>query len=127
MNDLQVFVVSLHPPSGSAQYARQCPENPTVTHCNPRPHVAVLVQASFSIDGVLRDAEAKAHAKGAHDTTQVVVQGEAMKGLLKVADDYEADVLVMGNHQLTGPVSALIGSISTQVSRKTFTHLLLVH
>ena len=86
-----------------------------------------LVQASFSIDSVLREAEAKAHAQGAHDTTQVVVRGEAMKGLLKVADDYEADVLVMGNHQLTGPVAGLIGSISTQVSRKTDTHLLLVH
>lgn len=86
-----------------------------------------LAQASFSIDSVLRKAEAQAHANGAHDITQVVVQGDAMKGLLKVSDDYEADVLVMGNHQLTGPVSGLIGSISTQVSRKTDTHLLLVH
>jgi nucleotide-binding universal stress UspA family protein len=86
-----------------------------------------IAQASFSIDSVLRAADAQAQAKGARDTTQVVVRGEAMKGLLKIAGDYEADVLVMGNHQLTGAVSGLIGSISTQVSRKADTHLLLVH
>ncbi|HTK67483.1 MAG TPA: universal stress protein [Pseudonocardia sp.] len=86
-----------------------------------------LAQASFSIDSVLRDAEAKARAQGAQDIIQVVVRGDAMKGLLKVADDHQADVVVVGNRQLTGPVSALIGSISTQVSRKTAAHVLLVH
>ena len=85
-----------------------------------------LVQASFSIDGVLRDAEAKARAQGARDVTKVVVRGEAMRGLLKAADDHRADVVVVGNHQLTGPLAGLIGSISTQVSRKTASHILLV-
>jgi nucleotide-binding universal stress UspA family protein len=86
-----------------------------------------LVQGTFPIESALRDGEAKARAKGADEVQQVVVHGDAMKGLLKVADKRQADVLVVGNHQLTGRMSQLIGSISSQVSRKTDTHILLVH
>ncbi|HEY1974566.1 MAG TPA: universal stress protein [Pseudonocardia sp.] len=86
-----------------------------------------LVQGTFPIESALRDGEAKARAKGAAKVEQLVVHGDAMKGLLKVADERQADVLVLGNHQLTGRMSQLIGSISAQVSRKTDTHVLLVH
>jgi nucleotide-binding universal stress UspA family protein len=86
-----------------------------------------LVQGTFPIESALRDGEAKARAKGAAEVEHVVVHGDAMKGLLKVADKRHADVLVLGNHQLTGRMSQLIGSISSQVSRKTDTHILLVH
>lgn len=86
-----------------------------------------LVQGTFPIEGALRDGMAKARAKGADDIEQVVLYGDAMKGLLKVATKRHADVLVLGNHQLTGRMAQLIGSISAQVSRRTDTHVLLVH
>jgi nucleotide-binding universal stress UspA family protein len=86
-----------------------------------------LVQGTFPIESALRDGEAKARANGAGEVQQVVVHGDAMKGLLKIADKRQADVLVLGNHQLTGRMAQLIGSISSQVSRKTDTHILLVH
>jgi nucleotide-binding universal stress UspA family protein len=86
-----------------------------------------LVQGTFPIDSALRDGEAKARAKGAAKVERLVVHGDAMRGLLKVADQRQADVLVLGNHQLTGRMSQLIGSISAEVSRKTDTHVLLVH
>jgi len=86
-----------------------------------------LVQGSFPIEGALRDGEARARARGAHDVERVVVYGDAMKALLKTVDKRHADVLVLGNHQLTGRMSHLIGSLSEQVSRKTDTHILLVH
>jgi nucleotide-binding universal stress UspA family protein len=86
-----------------------------------------LVRGSFPIEGVLRDAEAAARLRGVREVESVVVEGDAMHGLLKVADKYSADILVMGNHHLTGRVSQLLGSISEQVSRKTATHVLLVH
>lgn len=86
-----------------------------------------LVQGTFPIESALRDGAAKARARGAAEIEQVVVYGDAMKALLKVADQRQADVLVLGNHQLTGRMSQLIGSISAQVSRKTDTHVLLVH
>lgn len=86
-----------------------------------------LVQGMFPIESALRDGEAKARAQGADEVDHVVVHGDAMKGLLKVADKRHADVLVLGNHQLSGRMAQLIGSISSQVSRKTDTHILLVH
>jgi nucleotide-binding universal stress UspA family protein len=86
-----------------------------------------LVHGTFPIEGALRDGEARARAHGARDVERVVVYGDAMKALLKTVDKRHADVLVLGNHQLTGRMSQLIGSISAQVSRKTDTHVLLVH
>jgi nucleotide-binding universal stress UspA family protein len=86
-----------------------------------------LVQGTFPIESALRDGEAKARAKGADAVSQVIVHGDAMKGLLREADKRRADVLVLGNHQLSGRMAQLIGSISSQVSRKTDTHILLVH
>jgi nucleotide-binding universal stress UspA family protein len=86
-----------------------------------------LVQGTFPIESALRDGEAKARANGADEVEQVVVHGDAMKGLLKIADKRQADVLVLGNRQLSGRMAQLIGSISSQVSRKTDTHILLVH
>lgn len=86
-----------------------------------------MVSGTFPIESVLRDAEAKARARGANKVEPVIVRGDAMKGLLKVADKWSADILVLGNHQLSGRGAQLIGSISDQVTRKTATHVLLVH
>jgi nucleotide-binding universal stress UspA family protein len=86
-----------------------------------------LVQGTFPIESALRHGAEKARARGADAVEQVVVYGDAMNGLLKLADKRHADVLVLGNHQLTGRMSQLIGSISNQVSRRTDTHVLLVH
>lgn len=86
-----------------------------------------LVQGTFPIESALRDGAMKARARGAEKVEQLLIHGDAMKGLLKIADKRQADVLVLGNHQLTGRMAQLIGSISSQVSRKTDTHILLVH
>ncbi|KUI03977.1 hypothetical protein AU188_24065 [Mycobacterium sp. IS-3022] len=86
-----------------------------------------LVQGTFPIESVLNDAERHARALGARVAERVIVAGDPMKGLLKIADKTGADLIVMGNHQLTGRMSQLIGSISEQVTRRTPTHVLLVH
>jgi nucleotide-binding universal stress UspA family protein len=86
-----------------------------------------LAKGGFAIETVLRDTEAKARREGVRDIIQVVVRGDAMRGLLMVADKWSADILVLGNHQLSGRGSQLIGSISGQITRKTATHVLLVH
>lgn len=85
-----------------------------------------VAQESISVETTMRRAESLARASGVASVETVVVRGEVMSGLLEVADEREADLLVIGNHQLSGPGAHLIGSISLQVSRKTPTHLLLV-
>jgi len=85
-----------------------------------------IAQESVSIETSMRRAEGMARASGVESVETLVVRGEAMSGLLEVADEREADLLVMGNHQLSGAGAHLIGSISLQVSRKTPTHVLLV-
>jgi nucleotide-binding universal stress UspA family protein len=86
-----------------------------------------LVQATFPIELALRDAERLARAEGVTDVERLSVRGDPMHGLLWVADKYKADLLVLGNHQMSGRAAQMLGSISAQVSRKTATHALLVH
>jgi nucleotide-binding universal stress UspA family protein len=86
-----------------------------------------LVQGTFPIELALHDAERLVRAQGATDVERVSVRGDSMHGLLWVADRFKADLLVLGNHQLSGRAAQLIGSISEQVSRRTATHVLLVH
>lgn len=86
-----------------------------------------LVTGSFPIQGALYDGEVKARGHGVDDVRRVIVRGDPIKGLLKVIRKNKADLVVLGNHQLTGRTANLIGSISSQVSRKTATHILLVH
>ena len=65
--------------------------------------------------------------RGVDDVRRVIVRGDPIKGLLKVIRKSRADLVVLGNHQMTGRTANLIGSISSRVSRKTATHILLVH
>lgn len=86
-----------------------------------------MAGGAFGIETVLRDSEARARALGAGPIATVVSHGDAVSGLLEAADAHRADLLVLGNHQLTGAVGRLVGSPSAQVSRNTPTHVLLVN
>lgn len=86
-----------------------------------------LVQGSVAIEDTLRAAEQRARRVGVGDVERLTVRGDAMAGLLFAADRYDVDLLVMGNHQMSGRVANLLSSISGEVTRKTATHVLLVH
>ena len=86
-----------------------------------------LAQGTFAIGLVLNDAKNRAKAMGVPEVEQVYVEGEPMRGLVTAADRYRADLLVMGNHQMTGRTAKLIDTVSSQVTRKIATHVLLVH
>jgi nucleotide-binding universal stress UspA family protein len=86
-----------------------------------------LAQGSFAIESALRDGEARARAQGAQTVESVMAEGDALHGLLTVADMQSADLLVLGNNHLPGGGARLIGTISEQVTRNTPTHVLLVN
>jgi len=79
------------------------------------------------IESALRDGAARARKQGAEKVEAVAVPGDPVHGLLKIADERHADIVVVGNHPQAQGSARLIGSISSQVSRKTPTHVLLVH
>jgi nucleotide-binding universal stress UspA family protein len=86
-----------------------------------------LAQGSFAIETVLRAGEARARAQGAQTVESVMAEGDALHGLLTVADLRRADLLVLGNNHLPEGGVRLIGTISEQVTRNIPTHVLLVN
>jgi nucleotide-binding universal stress UspA family protein len=86
-----------------------------------------LAQADlWNVDSALVNGAARARAKGARKVTTFAVPDNAVHGLLEIADQRGADIVVVGNHpQARGP-ARLIGSISSQVSHKAPIHVLLV-
>jgi nucleotide-binding universal stress UspA family protein len=88
----------------------------------------LLARSGLSdIESALRDGAARARKQGAEKVETVAVPGDPVHGLLKIADERRADIVVVGNHPQAQGSARLIGSISSQVSRKTSTHVLLVH
>ena len=47
-----------------------------------------------------------------------VLEGETAEQILKAADDFAADVIVMGTHGATGLTRLLVGSVAESVMRK---------
>jgi nucleotide-binding universal stress UspA family protein len=79
------------------------------------------------IETALSDGAARARAKGAEKVETVAVPGDPVQALLDTADERTADLVVVGNHPQAQGTPRLIGSISTRISRKSPTHVLLVH
>jgi nucleotide-binding universal stress UspA family protein len=63
----------------------------------------------------------------------VIVDGEARQApdvantIVAMADEVEADLIVMSTHALTGPARALLGSVADAVVRSAHCPVLLVH
>ena len=87
---------------------------------------AYLARPSFGIEAALREGEERARTAGARKVRSMEVRGDAVSRLLAVADQEHADIVVLGNHQDTVG-DQLVDTINAQVSRRTPTHVLLVH
>lgn len=88
---------------------------------------AYMAAGSSAIEDTLLGAEERARRVGAANVERLVVRGESLSGLLRAADRYQVDLLVLGNHQMSGRLHNMLASLSAEVTRKTATHVLLVH
>ena len=55
--------------------------------------------------------------KKGHNTTTIVVRGEAAESILKVAEQYDADIIAVGRKGLTGSDTVPLGSVAEKVAR----------
>lgn len=79
------------------------------------------------IETALSEGASRARLQGAQKVETLAVKGDVIQALLSVVEARDTDVLVIGNHPESEGTSRLIGSISTRLSRKAPTHVLLVH
>ncbi|MCV7028265.1 universal stress protein [Mycobacterium sherrisii] len=76
---------------------------------------------------ILHDARERAHQAGAKNVEEKAVVGAPINALVQLAEDVGADLLVVGNVGLSSVAGRLLGSVPSEVSRRSKTDVLIVH
>lgn len=76
---------------------------------------------------ILRDARERAHQAGAKDVEEKSLVGAPINVLVQLAEEVNADLLVVGNVGLNSVAGRLLGSVPAAVSRRAKTDVLIVH
>lgn len=85
------------------------------------------MHGSAAVYAILQDARDRARAAGAHDIEERAVVGAAVGALLHLAEEVNADLLVVGNLGLGTVAGRLLGSVPDTVARKAKVDILIVH
>ena len=79
------------------------------------------------IYAILREARERAHAAGAENIEEKAVVGPPVEALVDLAQEVSADLLVVGNVGLSTIAGRLLGSVPSNVARRSKTDVLIVH
>jgi nucleotide-binding universal stress UspA family protein len=85
------------------------------------------VSGTAPIYSILRDATERAHAAGAENVEERPVVGAPVDALVSLAEEENADLLVVGNVGLSTIAGRLLGSVPANVSRRAKVDVLIVH
>lgn len=88
---------------------------------------AYQVRGSAPTNEILRVARDKATGAGAVNIVERAVVGEPVESLLDLVKEVEADLLVVGNRGLNTLTGRLLGSVPSDVARKSRSDVLIVH
>ncbi|MBW0117668.1 universal stress protein [Pseudonocardia abyssalis] len=88
---------------------------------------AYLVVGWTPAEETLRTAEERAVAAGAQQIRTVAADGNPVEVLRKAADDANADLLVVGNRGLNTLSGRILGSVPSDVARRSGVDVLIVH
>lgn len=89
--------------------------------------VAYQVVGSAPAEEAVRTAAERAKKAGATKIDTVVVDGEPVPTLAKVVAERSADLLVVGNRGLNTLAGRILGSVPSEVARKSGVDVLIVH
>jgi nucleotide-binding universal stress UspA family protein len=93
----------------------------------------VLKEDAYQITGaaptyeILRTARERASAAGAKNVVERAVVGAPVDSLLALVEEVDADLLVVGNRGLNTITGRLLGSVPSDVARKSRSDVLIVH
>lgn len=79
------------------------------------------------IYAILREAKDRAKAAGAENIEERAVVGAPVDALVELAEEVNADLLVVGNVGLSTIAGRLLGSVPANVARRSKTDVLIVH
>lgn len=85
------------------------------------------VSGTAPIYAILQDAKEKAHQAGAKNVEERPIAGAPVDALVTLAEESNADLLVVGNVGLSTIAGRLLGSVPANVSRRAKVDVLIVH
>ncbi|GGK67840.1 universal stress protein [Nocardia camponoti] len=88
---------------------------------------AYQVRGSAPTTEILHTAKERAIAAGAKNIVERPIVGEPVESLLQLVVDVDADLLVVGNRGLNTLTGRLLGSVPSDVARKSRSDVLIVH
>ena len=88
---------------------------------------AYQVRGSAPTNEILHVAREKAVAAGAKNIVERAIVGEPVDSLLDLVNETKADLLVVGNRGLNTLTGRLLGSVPSDVARKSRSDVLIVH
>ncbi|MCA2211062.1 MULTISPECIES: universal stress protein [Nocardia] len=88
---------------------------------------AYQVRGSAPTNEILHVAREKAVAAGAKNIVERAIVGEPVDSLLDLIKETKADLLVVGNRGLNTLTGRLLGSVPSDVARKSRSDVLIVH
>ncbi|MDO3649204.1 MULTISPECIES: universal stress protein [Nocardia] len=88
---------------------------------------AYQVRGSAPTNEILHVAREKAVAAGAKNIVDRAIVGEPVDSLLDLVKETKADLLVVGNRGLNTLTGRLLGSVPSDVARKSRSDVLIVH
>ncbi|KQY27926.1 MULTISPECIES: universal stress protein [Nocardia] len=88
---------------------------------------AYQVRGSAPTNEILLVAREKAAAAGAKNIVDRAIVGEPVDSLLDLVNEVDADLLVVGNRGLNTLTGRLLGSVPSDVARKSRSDVLIVH
>jgi nucleotide-binding universal stress UspA family protein len=85
------------------------------------------MHGSAPVYAILQDARERAKAAGAHHIEERAPVGAPVPALLHLAEEVDADLLVVGNLGLGTVAGRLLGSVPDTVARRSKVDILIVH
>jgi nucleotide-binding universal stress UspA family protein len=85
------------------------------------------VHGRAPIYAILREARDRAKAVGAQDIEERAIVGAPVDALINLADEVNADLLVVGDVGLDSVAGRLLGSVPADVARRAKIDILIVH
>jgi nucleotide-binding universal stress UspA family protein len=90
-------------------------------------HGGYKMHGSAPVYGILHDAHDRAKAAGAQNIEERAIIGAAVDALLHLAEEVNADLLVVGDVGLDTLTGRLLGSVPANIARKANIDILTVH
>ena len=86
-----------------------------------------MLHGSAPVYAILREAHDRARPAGARDVEERAIEGAPVHALVKLVEEVNADLLVVGDVGLDTVAGRLLGSVPADVARKAKIDILIVH